>query len=110
LAKRLKKRYVVVMAEPKFSGDSIVNAVESSYRELFGSFGLAISGFKTMKIYKDRGVVIFRCFLKYLPNLLLATASVTRLDGRSAAIRTLAISGTMRRAKEVAKTYTLEMK
>ena len=105
MAKRLKRRYVVIMAEPRLPGDSIVNAVKSSYRELFGLFGLAVSGFKVMKVYRDEGVAIIRCFLKYLPNLLLATASVTKLDREDIAIRTLIISGTMRRAKEVADTY-----
>ena len=105
MAKRLKRRYVVVMAEPRLSGESIVKAVKSSYRELFGSFGLAISGFKVMRIYRDEGLAIIRCFLKHLPNLLLATASVTKLDGEDAAIRTLAISGTMKKAKEVAESY-----
>jgi len=105
LAKRLKRRYVVIMAEPRLPGDSIVNAVKSSYRELFGLFGLAVSGFKVMKVYRDEGVAIIRCFLKYLPNLLLATASVTKLNGEDVAIRTLIISGTMRKAKEVADTY-----
>jgi len=93
------------MAEPRLSGDSLVNAVRSSYRELFGVFGLAISGFKAMKVYKNEGVAIIRCFLKYLPNLLLATASVTKLNGENVALRTLIISGTMKRAKEVAETY-----
>ncbi|RLG01410.1 MAG: hypothetical protein DRN49_01370 [Thaumarchaeota archaeon] len=105
MAKRLKRRYVVIMAEPRLSGDSLVNAVRSSYRELFGVFGLAISGFKAMKVYKNEGVAIIRCFLKYLPNLLLATASVTKLNGENVALRTLIISGTMKRAKEVAETY-----
>jgi len=102
LAKRLKRRYVVVMAEPRLSGESVVKAVKSSYRELFGSFGLAISGFKVMRVYRDEGV---GCFLKHLPNLLLATASVTKLDGEDAAIRTLVISGTMKKAKEIAESY-----
>ena len=105
MAKRLKRRYVVIMAEPRLSGDNLVNAVRSSYRELFGVFGLAISGFKAMKVYKNEGVAIIRCFLKYLPNLLLATASVTKLNGENVALRTLIISGTMKRAKEVAETY-----
>ena len=47
MAKRLKRRYVVIMAEPRLPGDSIVNAVKSSYRELFGLFGLAVSDLKS---------------------------------------------------------------
>ena len=104
MVKRLKRRYVVVKAEPRIRGDLLTKAINSSYRELFGVHGLAISGFRVMKIYDD-GVAIIRCFLENLPKLLLATAAITELDGRPTAVRTLMISGSMKKAKEVAESY-----
>ncbi len=100
MIKRVKKRYVAFSSEPKASPNVLFKAILSSYRELFGITGLASADLKPAKSYQEKGVVIVRCVLTFVPHLLLAASSITSLNGNRAAVRALAISGTMKRIKE----------
>ena len=99
MARRPKKRYVVVKAEPDMPREKIFEAVREAYRELFGALGLAEA---ELRAYKSRDFTIIRCDLNALPKLLLATAAVTHIDEKPVALRVLLVSGTLRRAREAA--------
>jgi len=96
LARRMKRRYLLIFSEPSHHPEKVAEAVRSSYRSLFGELGLASSDLKLIRGYEREGAVIFRCALDSLPRAILATATVTEIDGAEAALRVLAVSGTMR--------------
>lgn len=97
----VKKRYVVVVADPEAEQGEVYKAVRSAYSELFGAMGLAEA---ELKPFRSRGrAAIIRCRLEALSRLLLATAAVTRVGGRPTALRVILVSGTLRRAREAAE-------
>ena len=99
---REKKRYISVKAEPQIEADKIVRAVRSAYLRLFGELGLIEAEFRVVRKMKN-GVVIFGCRLPSLPRLVLAVASIRRIDEREVALRILRVSGTVKRAREAAE-------
>jgi RNase P/RNase MRP subunit POP5 len=92
----MKRRYLLISSEPAHHPEKVAEAVRSSYRSLFGELGLASSDLKFVKWYEREGAVILRCALDSLPRAILAAATVTEIDGAEAALRVLAISGTIR--------------
>ena len=97
MARRLKKRYVALRAEPEAPAEKVFNAIRETYLELFGVLGLAEA---SLKHYKAYGKVVVGCSLRSLPRLLLASAAVTKIDDTPSALRVLLISGTLRRVRE----------
>ncbi|MCD6421554.1 MAG: hypothetical protein J7L17_04005 [Thaumarchaeota archaeon] len=100
MARRPKRRYLAVYAEPKANPEDIARAIESAYQELFGKLGLASAMLRPVRSYPDRGVAIIRCSLESLPKTILAIASVTRIGEERTALRILSISGTIRSLKD----------
>lgn len=96
MAKRVKKRYLAIVSEPKQSPSKIMKALISSYEELFGKLGLASADLKLIRGYQGEGLVVVRCTLESLPKVLLAAASVRELEGNEVAFRVLAVSGTIK--------------
>lgn len=96
MAKRIRKRYLMILSEPKQSPSKMMEALISSYEELFGKLGLASAGLKLIRGYQDKGLLVIRCTLESLPKTLLAAASIRELDGSKTAFRVLAVSGTIR--------------
>jgi len=96
LTKRIKKRYLAVIAEPRAEPDEMMHAIISSYEDLFGKFGLASAGIKLVKSYPSKGILIVRCFLDSLPRLILALASITKIGEERTALRIISISGTIK--------------
>lgn len=95
MARRMKKRYLLIFSEPIHNPEKVAEVIRSSYRILFGELGLASSGLKLIRGYED-GVAILRCALDSLPRAILAAATVTEIDGSGAALRVMAVSGTIR--------------
>ena len=96
MARRMKRRYLLIFSEPAHHPERVAEAVKSSYRSLFGELGLASSDLKLIKGYESEGAVILRCALDSLPRAILAAATVTEINGAEAALRVLAVSGTIR--------------
>lgn len=100
MARRPKRRYLAVYAEPKADPEDIARAIESAYEELFGKLGLASAMLRPVRSYPDKGVAIIRCSLESLPKTILAIASVTKIGEERAALRILSVSGTMRSLRD----------
>ncbi len=96
MAKRVKKRYLAIVSEPKQPPSKMMKALTSSYEELFGKLGLASADLKLIRGYQDKGLIIVRCTLGSLPKTILAAASIRELNGNETAFRVLAVSGTIR--------------
>ena len=100
MAKRRKKRYILLASEPQKNPDHIAKAVLTSYKKLFGIFGLASADLRVIRNYPDKGMTILRCALDHVPRLLLAAAFVKRIDSEPVALRVITISGTVKKIKE----------
>jgi RNase P/RNase MRP subunit POP5 len=92
----MKRRYLLIFSEPAHHPEKVAEAVRSSYKSLFGELGLASSDLRLIKGYEREGAVILRCALDSMPRAILAAATVTEIDGAKAALRVLAVSGTIR--------------
>jgi RNase P/RNase MRP subunit POP5 len=91
----MKRRYLLIFSEPAHHPEKVAEAVRSSYKSLFGELGLASSDLRLIKEYEREGAVILRCALDSMPKAILAAATVTEIDGAKAALRVLAVSGTL---------------
>lgn len=96
MARRIKRRYLLIFSEPAHHPGKIAEAIRSCYLRLFGELGLASSGLKLIKGYEREGAIILRCHLSSLPRAMLAAATVTEIEGSEAALRIIAVSGTIR--------------
>jgi len=63
---------------------------------LFGEFGASQTGLYLIKHENLKEVVIVRCSHKALEMVRAAIAAVTEINGKPAAIRTIAVSGTLK--------------
>lgn len=100
MMRRYRKRYVLISSEPRKDPDQIAKSIFTSYKILFGIFGLASADLKISRSYPDKGMIILRCVLNHVPRLLLAVAFVRRIDSNPVALRTITISGTVKRIRE----------
>lgn len=103
MVRRRRRRYVLISSDPRNDPIQVAKSILTSYKVLFGIFDLASSDLKVIKNYPDKGMIILRCSLDHVPKLLLATAFVRRLNSDPVALRTLTISGTMKKIREKMK-------
>ncbi len=93
-----KRRYVAVKAEPEVPPEEVFKVIREKFAELFGLVGVAEAD---LRFYKFRDTAIIRCRLESLPKLLFSTAIVKEINGIPTVLRTIRISGTMRKLKEM---------
>lgn len=105
MAKRRKKRYILVASEPQTNPDQIAKSIFTSYKLLFGLFGLASAELRVIRSYPDKGMTVIRCALEHVPRLLLAVAFIRKIDSERVALRVMTISGTMKKIKEKIRSF-----
>lgn len=101
---RTKKRYAVyevISKGPKFSHSTIMSAISSSYKEYFGVFGLGESGMMDARVF-DYGMQrgILKINHKYLDKLRTAMAMIEKIEGYDAIVRTIGVSGIIKKTKD----------
>jgi ribonuclease P/MRP protein subunit POP5 len=97
---RTKKRYVVykVISDKKYSHNTVVRAIKKSYIDSFGRIGFGRAGFMDTRIHSaNKGVL--KINNKYLDKLRIAMGMVKDIDGNKAIIRTILVSGILKKAK-----------
>ena len=97
---RTKKRYVVYeyISKTDISHNNIVKAVEDSYKECFGMFGLGEAGLMDTKIYnKKRGIL--KVNHKYLDKLRVSMTMIKDINDQKLALHTVGVSGILKKAK-----------
>jgi len=94
------KRYVVVglLTGTQSSAHEIAMAVKESIARLFGSFGMAETGF--MEVGSTGKKPIIRVKAKSLAKLKAAVAFTTQLSGRPAVLRTERVTGILAKTKQ----------
>ena len=97
---RTKKRYVVYeyISNTDISHNNIVSAVKNSYKECFGTFGIAEAGLMDTKIYnKNRGIL--KVNHKYLDKLRVSMSMITNINDQKLILHTIGVSGILKKAK-----------
>jgi ribonuclease P/MRP protein subunit POP5 len=97
---RTKKRYVVyeTISDKDIKNKDVYNTIKSSYKECFGKFGLGDAGLMNTKIYKkNKGIL--KINHKYVDKLKTAMAMITEVNKKKAIIKTITVSGILKKAK-----------
>ena len=97
---RTKKRYVVYeyISDKDISHNNIIKAVENSYKECFGMFGLGEAGFMDTKIHNNnRGVL--KINHKYLDKLRVSMTMIKNINDQKLVLHTIGVSGILKKAK-----------
>ncbi len=92
---REKKRYVKFSVDGNFSSSQVKAAIEGSFKDLHGSFGLAEAGLQFVKINKETGVV--RVNNKTVDKLKSAFTFIDKINEKPARISSLKTSGILKR-------------
>ena len=98
MIKREKRRYLaleVVIEQPQ-NERMIFEAVKASVHRLFGEYGASKANLKLIKYIPEKGQVIVRCSHKMLEEVRAAIISTMSINGKTAAIRVVGVSGTLK--------------
>lgn len=98
---REKKRYTVfeVLAKKKVKNfKSVVKAIHCSYKELFGTVGLARAGLIILSEENAQKGVI-RVNNKFLDHLRAALANIEQVEEENVIVRSVGVSGILKKAK-----------
>lgn len=98
MIKREKRRYLVlqVFSEQIFEEYTVFNAVKNSVLRLFGEYGASKANLKQLKYFPGKSQVIIRCSHLVLEQVRAAIASIIEINGKTAAVHVLAVSGTLK--------------
>jgi RNase P/RNase MRP subunit POP5 len=96
--KRERRRYLAlrVESEQPFSGRTVMDAVEASVQKLFGEYGASQANLKLIKPNPQKNQLIIRCSHTTLEKVRAATALITEIDQKPAAIQVINVSGTLK--------------
>jgi RNase P/RNase MRP subunit POP5 len=96
--KRVKRRYLAVQLDCEGVPDErdLIDAVWCSVTRLYGEVGASLSGLVLISLDVERKVAVVRCNLASLPVVRAGLASVVAVAGKPAALRVLAVSGTLK--------------
>ncbi len=102
---REKKRYLVfeVISKDKAIGfDNVEEAIISAGLKLIGELGMAKAGVILLKDKwdKDSGRGMLRINNKYVDHIKAAFTFIEQIDGKDVIVRSLGISGIMKKAQE----------
>ena len=105
---REKARYLVfeVISEDRISFNDAVSAINSSIKSLFGDFGLASARLWPVKNSwkNNRGIVkVDRSFINQMKASLIV---LNKINSREVIVRSLFVSGTIKKAKEFLENST----
>ena len=92
---REKKRYVKFSVDGNFSNSQVKTAIESSFKDLHGSLGLAEAGLQFVNLNKSNGVV--RVNNKTVDKLKSAFTFIDKINEKPARISSLKTSGILER-------------
>jgi len=94
----VRRRYLAVRVESEASvnREELTDAVWRAVTQLFGEYGASQVGLVVIEYDEQNGRGVVRCSHKAVPMVKASIASITKIDGKSAAIRVLGVSGTLK--------------
>ncbi|TET26302.1 MAG: hypothetical protein E3J73_04805 [Candidatus Bathyarchaeum sp.] len=98
MIKREKRRYLAleVVGEQPLNERVILDAVQSSVHRLFGEYGASKTNLKLIKYIPEKRQLVIRCSHKMLEQVRAAIASTIEVNGKTAAIHVVGVSGTLK--------------
>ena len=98
MPRRERRRYLAleVQSEEPLNGRTVMDAVEASVQRLFGEYGASQANLKLMKYIPQKSQLVIRCSHKALEKVRAAIASTIEINGKTAAIHVVGVSGTLR--------------
>ena len=98
MLKREKRRYFAleVVSEQTLNEQTVLDAVQASVHRLFGEYGASQANLKLIKNLPEQRQFVIRCSHKALERVRAAIASTTAINGKTAAIHVMGISGTLK--------------
>jgi ribonuclease P/MRP protein subunit POP5 len=74
----------------------VLDAVQSSVLRLFGEYGASKTGITLIKYVPEKRRLVIRCSHMMLEQVRAAIASTVEIDGKTAAIHVVGVSGTLK--------------
>ena len=98
---RDKQRYIAfqVIGERAFKKDEIKRAIWDASLKTLGELGTAKAKVWFIKFDEKSQTGILRCDRKYVEEMRFALTMLTQINGSKAIVRTLGVSGTIKRLK-----------
>lgn len=98
---RDKKRYIAfqIMGERKFKSREIKNAMWEAFLRVLGELGTAEAKPWFIKFDEKTQTGILRCDRKHVERVRLALTLMTQINGSNVIVKTLGVSGTIKRLK-----------
>ncbi len=98
MIKREKRRYLAlkVECEQPLDEQEVLNAVQASIHRLFGEYGASKANIKLINYIPEKRQLVIRCSHIMLERVRAATASTIEVNGKTAAIHVLGVSGTLK--------------
>ena len=94
----MRRRYLAIRVESEGSVNrgEVTDAIWKAVGQLFGEYGASQLGMVMIEYDEQRSHGVVRCSHKTLPMLKASIASITKINGKSTAIRVLRVSGTLK--------------
>ena len=98
MIKREKRRYLAleVVSEQPLNEQTLLDAVQASVHRLFGEYGASQANLKRIKTVPEKRQLVIRCSHIMLERVRAAITSTIELDGKTAAIHVVGVSGTLK--------------
>jgi len=96
--KREKRRYLAleVVSEQPLNEQIVLDAIQSSVHRLFGEYGTSQANIKLIKYLPEKRQLVIRCSHMMLERVRAAIASTIEVNGKTAAIHVVGVSGTLK--------------
>jgi ribonuclease P/MRP protein subunit POP5 len=96
--RRERRRYLAleVQSEEPLNGRLVMGAVEASVHRFFGEYGASQANLKLIKYIPENSQLVIRCSHKALEQVMAAIASTIEINGKTAAIHVVGVSGTLK--------------
>ena len=98
MIKREKRRYLAleVVTEQNIDEWAVLNTVQASVIRLFGEYGASKANLKQIKTGSEKQQTVIRCSHTMLEQVRASVASIIEINGKTAAIHVLGVSGTLK--------------
>jgi RNase P/RNase MRP subunit POP5 len=87
---------IEVASEQPVDKGTVLGAVKTSIIRLFGEYGASQTNLKLIKYIPDKNQFVICCSHKMLEKVRAAITSITEINGKSAAMHVLDVSGTLK--------------
>lgn len=98
MLKRAKRRYLAIEVDSieAFDSRELMETIWTAIEKLYGEYGASQTGLSLIRYNADRKQVIIRVMCDAVDMLRTAVATITRINGKPAALHVQMVSGTLK--------------